>query len=150
MQGRSRPSRSQSSRVKGVSIRPAMARRCTTALVEPPTAPITFTAFSNASRVRIFEGVRSSCTISTIRRPDIWASVARRASGPGRAALPGRVRPSASTMVAMVEAVPMVLQCPAERLLAASASRNSDRGRVPARTSSDRRQTSVPLPSVLP
>ena len=53
--GTPRPRRSQSSSVSGTPIRPAMASRCRTALVEPPIAPLTRIAFSNARRVRIFE-----------------------------------------------------------------------------------------------
>ena len=56
-------------------MRPAMASRWITALVEPPMAALTLMAFSNAARVRIFDSVRSSCTISTMRRP---VSCARR------------------------------------------------------------------------
>ncbi len=39
------------------------------ALVEPPIAVLTAMAFSKAWRVMIFEGVRSSFTMSTMRRP---------------------------------------------------------------------------------
>jgi hypothetical protein len=39
------------------------------ALVDPPIAELTTMAFSNASRVRMSDGLRSSATISTIRRP---------------------------------------------------------------------------------
>ena len=64
------------------------------------------------ARVRIFDSTRSSRTISTMRRPAMRASTLRRASTAGMAALPGRPTPSASTMQAMVEAVPMVMQWP--------------------------------------
>ena len=67
-------------------------------------------AFWNAARVRICDMRRSSLTISTMRRPVNCASVWRRASTAGMAALPGSAMPSASTMLAMVEAVPMVMQ----------------------------------------
>ena len=50
-----------------------MASRCTTELVEPPIAAFALIAFSNAARVRIFDNTRSSCTISTMRRPDSCA-----------------------------------------------------------------------------
>jgi hypothetical protein len=39
------------------------------ALVEPPIAEHATMAFSKASRVRISDGLRSSHTISTARRP---------------------------------------------------------------------------------
>src|SRR3546814_14762999 len=53
-------------------------------------------------------------------------------------------------MLAMVEAVPMVLQCPCERCMQLSASKNSSWLMLPARTSSDIFQTSVPEPSSPP
>ncbi len=39
------------------------------ALVEPPIAEFATMVFSNAARVRMSEGFKSSCTISTARRP---------------------------------------------------------------------------------
>ena len=47
----------------------AMALMWTGALVEPPIAEQATIAFSNAARVRMSEGLRSSRTISTTRRP---------------------------------------------------------------------------------
>ena len=47
----------------------AMAMTCGGQLVEQPAAAAAKIAFSNALRVRIFEGFRSSWTISTARRP---------------------------------------------------------------------------------
>ena len=47
----------------------AMAMTCGGQLVEQPSAAAAKIAFSNALRVRIFEGFRSSWTISTARRP---------------------------------------------------------------------------------
>src|SRR5579871_4701828 len=58
--------------------------------------------------------------------------------------------PSDSTMVAMVDAVPMVLQCPAERDMQDSASKNSADVILPARTSSLMVHTLVPEPSRWP
>jgi hypothetical protein len=70
-------------------------------------------ALSKASRVRIFEGLRSSRTISMMWRPDISASAIRRESAAGIAALPGRVMPSVSAIEAIVEAVASwILWCP--------------------------------------
>jgi hypothetical protein len=62
------------------------------------------------------------------------------------AAPPESVMPRASTMLAMVEAVPMVMQWPAERDMQDSASIRSARDMVPSRASSAKRQTSVPEP----
>lgn len=39
------------------------------AFVEPPIAVLTAMAFSNARRVMTLDGVRSSCTMPTMRRP---------------------------------------------------------------------------------
>ena len=82
-------------------------------LVEPPTAAFTTMAFSNASLVRILESFKSSFTISTILLPDSWANSFFLESTAGMAAAPGSVSPNASAMQAMVDAVPMVMQCPA-------------------------------------
>ncbi len=77
-------------------------------------------AFSNAARVRIFDGVRSSHTISTMRLPVSYAISARSLYGAGIAAHPGRDMPSASAIEFMVLAVPMVLQCPGEGVASAT------------------------------
>jgi hypothetical protein len=50
----------------------------------------------------------------------------------------------------MVEAVPIVLQCPRLRIIEDSDARNALSGSVPARTSSLSRHTSVPQPSATP
>ncbi len=60
--------RSKSSMVQGTSAQWAMARKCSTAFVEPPVAMITATAFSMASRVTISRGLRSAATASTSTR----------------------------------------------------------------------------------
>jgi hypothetical protein len=58
--------------------------------------------------------------------------------------------PMASTIAAMVEAVPMVMQVPGERLMPLSADMNSGRVISPARTASENFHTSVPEPMSLP
>ena len=150
MVGTSRPQRSQSSRVRSTPTRPAMARRCNTALVEPPIAPLVRIAFSKARLVITSEGFRSSFTISTIRRPESWAITRRRESTAGIAALPESAMPRASAMLAMVEAVPIVLQVPDERLIEASASRNSACVISPAFTASENFHRWVPEPTRSP
>src|SRR6266853_1001638 len=139
---------SSSKRVSGRSTpaRPAIAIRWMIALVEPPMAMPVRTALSKASRVRTFDGFRSSRTISMMRRPDISASAMRRESAAGIAALPGRVMPSVSAIEAMVDAVPITMQCPAERERQDSISQNSSSLRRPARRSAQKRQLSVPEP----
>ena len=81
-----------------------------------------------------------------MRDPAKCASTLRRESGAGIAAPPGRVMPRASTIQAIVDAVPMVMQCPSERVMPSSASPNSSRVILPARRSSLNFHTSVPEP----
>ena len=82
------------------------------ALVEQPIAIATTIAFSKALRVWIFCGVRSSHTISTMRRPHSEAMRMWLASAAGIEDAPGSVMPIASAIEVMVEAVPMVMQVP--------------------------------------
>ena len=105
-------------------------------LVDPPMAALIMMAFSNACRVRTLERRRSSLTISTMRLPTRWAVRLRRESTAGMAAAPERVRPSDSTIHAIVDAVPMVMQCPSLREIEPSASRYSAADMLPARISS--------------
>src|ERR1700719_4811586 len=58
--------------------------------------------------------------------------------------------PRDSTIEAMVEAVPMVIQCPRDRFIQDSASRKSAMSIFPARTASDICQTPVPEPILWP
>ena len=105
------------------------------ALVEPPIAMSARIALSKAWAVRIFEGLSPSRAMSMMRRPLISASAMRRESEAGMAALPGSVMPSASAIEAMVEAVPMTMQCPAERDMHDSISHHSSSEIRPARSS---------------
>ena len=89
-----------------------MAIKWMMALVEQPIAMATFRALSTARRSMISAGVRSSQTISTARRPVAEARRIWPASGAGTELPPGRIKPSASVMPVMVEAVPMVMQWP--------------------------------------
>ena len=131
-------------------MRPAIAIRCTTALVEPPIAPLTMIAFSNAFRVRIFDMRRSSRTMSTMRRPENRQSTLRRESTAGIAALVGKPMPRASTIDAIVDAVPIVMQWPAERDMHASASVRSASFISPVFSISVNFQTWVPEPMSWP
>ena len=107
-------------------------------------------AFSNAARVKNVDSGFDCMTRSTIVRPARWAMVRRRASTAGIDALPGNATPSASHRLPTVEAVPIVLQAPALRDMAASALKKSFSLILPARRSSLNRQTSVPDPMVSP
>jgi hypothetical protein len=117
MSGVLRASASKRSRSSEQPARRAMAIKCTSALVEPPIASTHVTALSNASLVRIFAGVTSSQTISTMRLPVAVAICAWRESGAGIDEAPGRERPSASTALIIVAAVPIVMHVPGERAI---------------------------------
>ena len=56
------------------------------------------------------EGLRSSQTMSTMRFPVCVAITAWRESAAGIEAAPGKVMPSASAALVIVEAVPIVMQ----------------------------------------
>src|SRR5882724_3533923 len=66
------------------------------------------------------------------------------------AALPGSDKPSDSTMLAMVDAVPIVMLWPADRCIQDSAATNSSIAICPPRTASDICQTPVPEPMSRP
>ena len=106
------------------------------ALVEPEIACSVLIAFSNALRVRMSVGRMSRSTSSTICRPAVSATWARRESTAGIAAAPGSVSPSASVMQAIVDAVPIVMQWPLERDIEFSISVKSASVILPARSSS--------------
>ena len=104
------PIRSKSSSVSLTPRRPAIASKCTTAFVEPPIAARARIAFSNDALVITSLGLRSLITISTIRRPVLWAACSNLLSAAGIPATPGSVIPSASAKIPIVDAVPIVLQ----------------------------------------
>jgi hypothetical protein len=145
-----RDSASKRSRSSRAPARPAIAIRWTIALVDPPRAMATMTAFSNASVVSRSRGLRSSHTMSTMRRPAAVAMRGWEESAAGIEEAPGSIRPSASATAAMVEAVPMVMQVPKERAMPSSISLQAQSSRFPARFSAQYFQTSVPLPSTCP
>ena len=66
------------------------------------------------------------------------------------AAQPGNDRPSASATAFMVEAVPMVLQCPADGALLQARCRNSSSSISPAASWRRLRQITVPEPTSSP
>ena len=74
----------------------------------------------------------------------------RRLSTAGIAALPDSAIPSASAMLAIVDAVPIVLHEPGERDIEASASTNSSADISPAFTASENRHRCVPEPTLSP
>ena len=127
-----------------------MASRWITALVEPPIAAFTRIAFSNAARVMIAEGRRSSRTRPTITWPARWAVSYRRASTAGQVAEYGSCMPSASAIDAIVDAVPIVMQCPLDLAMQPSANVHSSWVIRPVSRSSSNRHTAVPEPTSVP
>ncbi len=83
------------------------------ALVEPPIASITRSAFSTLSGVMMRSGVRPLRPISTAVAPEASAARRRSACTAGMAAVPGSIIPSVSAMAAIVLAVPITPQVPA-------------------------------------
>ena len=82
------------------------------ALVEPPIARRTRSAFSKAGAVRIFPGVRPLAAIATATAPVRSATRTRSAVTAGGEAPPGTIMPRASATQAIVLAVPMTEQVP--------------------------------------
>ncbi|MNS64284.1 hypothetical protein D3C72_974050 [compost metagenome] len=113
-------------------------------------AMATTMAFRYAARVWMRAGVRSSQTISTMRRPDSEAMRIWLASAAGMDDAPGRLMPSVSAMAVMVLAVPIVMQVPWLRAMPPSMPIHSAWLRLPARRSSQYFQASEPEPSTLP
>ena len=93
--------------------RPAMAARCTSALVEPDVACSTTDALRSAALVRISLGRGPPVlAISAARRPVASAIRARSDDTAGAVDEPGSMKPSVSARTAMVEAVPITMQVP--------------------------------------
>ncbi len=120
------------------------------ALVEQPIAMATTIAFSNEARLRIRAGVRSSQTMSTMRRPHSADIRAWPMSAAGIDEAPGSDMPIASAIAVMVLAVPMVMQVPWLRAMPPSTPIHSVFVSLPARRSSQYFQASEPEPSTLP
>src|SRR3982750_907682 len=116
------------------------------ALVDPPSAIAAVTEFSNAAVVMICRGVKSSHTISTLRRPHATAIRACAESAAGIDDAPGSVIPNAPPAAAIVDAVPLALQVPNDRAMPSSISRQLHSSSVPARRSAQYFQTSLPDP----
>ncbi len=93
--------------------RPAIAVRWMIALVEPPMASSTRSAFSTDFGVMISLGRIGELANATARAPLASAARRRSACTAGIAALPGSAMPSASAIDAIVDAVPITAQVPA-------------------------------------
>src|SRR5690554_3068524 len=115
-------------------------------LEEPPMAAFVIMALIKAFLVKMSDSLSPSFTMSTILMPDRWAKTFLLASTAGMAALWGRESPKDSTMLAMVEAVPITAQCPWLLHMPASASAKACRLIFPERLDSLKRQRSeVPM-----
>ena len=90
-----------------------MASRCSTALVDPPTAMTSVIAFSNAFGVRMSSGLRSFSSSSRTAAPARRHSSALPSLSAGSDELYGSDSPSASMATAIVLAVYMPPQAPA-------------------------------------
>src|SRR5699024_680128 len=127
-----------------------MATRCTTAFVDPPRASATVAALRTEASEMILLGGLCFSAISTLIRP---VSAARRewfAETAGTEDAPGSVKPSVSAMAVIVEAVPMVMQCPCVLAIPPSMPFQSHSEILPARRSSQYFQASEPEPSTSP
>ncbi len=103
----------KSSIASGTPTERAIAIRCSTALVEPPSTIVTTIAFSNAARVMMSRGFKSSSSRRRIAAPARRHSSCFAGSSAGVDELPGRLMPSASIADAIVLAVNMPPHAPA-------------------------------------
>ena len=103
----------KSSIVSGTPTERAIAIRCSTALVEPPSTITTTIAFSKAARVMMSRGLRSSSSRLRIAAPARRHSSSFAGSSAGVDELYGSDMPSASIADAIVFAVYMPPHAPA-------------------------------------
>jgi hypothetical protein len=120
------------------------------AFVDPPSAIVTVIALPKASAVSRSRGLRSSQTISTIRRPLPEARRGWFESAAGIDDPPGSVMPRTSAAAAIAEAVPMVMHVPKDRAMPSSISLHAQSSSRPARFSDQYFQASLPLPRTWP
>ena len=106
--------------VRSTSASWAIASRCSTALVEPPSAITTRIAFRNASRVMMSRGLRPRRRQAITACPAAIRSCSLRGSTAGIEELPGSAMPSASTAEDMVLAVYMPPHAPWQGMAARS------------------------------
>ena len=124
--------RSKSARVRSRSSAWAMASRCSTAFVLPPTAMITVMAFSKASRVRMAFGRMSRSMRCSRARALSALEVAFSASTALMVLEYGRLMPIASKALLMVFAVYMPPHAPLPGQACRSMPSNSSRVIFPA------------------
>ena len=145
--------RLKSSRCSSTPASLAIASRCSTAFVEPPSADVRAMAFSNAGLVMIMRGVMPASSMRTTAAPAARASAWRRGSMAGGDAEPGRLMPSASPIELIVLAVNMPPHAPSPGQAARSISSSSSGVIAPAAqapTASKSVVTSIALPACWP
>jgi hypothetical protein len=120
------------------------------ALVEPPMASSTRSAFSIAFGVRICAGVTRERASATAVSPVASAARRRSAWTAGIAAVPGSAMPSVSARHAIVLAVPMTAHVPAVVARLPSIPAISSFVSWPARYFAQKRRQSVQAPSRSP
>ncbi len=116
---------SNSSMVSGMPASRAIASRCSTAFVEPAVAATAVIALSNAARVRIWLGRRSSATRRMMISPARIAAPPLRGSTAGMSLSPIGDSPIISLTIAMVLAVNWPPQAPAPGQATSSSARSS-------------------------
>ena len=144
---------SKSSRTSGTPASRAIARRCRTAFVEPPVAATAAIAFSNAARVRIFDGTRPSFRRSMTSRPAARATPAFAGSVAGTSFAPIGERPRNVSAVAIVFAVNWPPHAPAPGHAPASTSQSFSSESFPAACAPTASKTSwivTSLPATFP
>ena len=103
----------------------AMASKCSTALVEPPSAMTTEIEFSNALRVMMSSGLMSSRIRFMTAFPARWQSLTFCSDTASWAELFARLMPSASIADAIVFAVYIPPQAPGPGIAVCSTSKSS-------------------------
>ena len=127
--------------------RPATAHRWMIAFVEPPTAASTVIALAKPAGAIKTEGRTDERTMDTIRCPAASASSDCRGSPEASTADPGSASPSVSAMIAIVDAVPIVLHAPRPWPRQFSSLAHAASSSAPPRRESYSRHKAVPLPS---
>ena len=129
--------RLKSSRCRSTPASLAIASRCSTALVEPPSAEVTAMAFSNAFLVMIIRGVMPETQHVDHGLAGRRASSSRRASIAGGDAVPGNDMPIASAIELIVLAVNMPPHAPSPGHALRSISPSSVLGDLAERAGAD-------------
>ena len=145
MSGMSLEWMSKSSSESGTPIRPAIANKWITKLVEPPMAAFTLIAFQSLTCQDFVHGQFFLHHLHDSLSPTFAPSLSASYRGGEWQRFPVNVKPSDSTMLAMVLAVPITAQWPSLRHKPSSAAFNWSLVILPERYSSLNRHTSLVL-----